>query len=190
MHPRTTLERKLHPCMQALPRRSPAKVLSGLGVQIPQSTSPLAYTTSYSEIQHEPCITCEGQASMPWFEEITSQRDTTGGVACSNLLCLPVRHILSLPSDAAQPTQVPRAKEDARELYAATVSVYPLYETTRQEGDGSTLPGRTLRGKLTPQIRKMTTRASIKIYANLHILMFLCVSKISLTCDQAPFRES
>ena len=73
---------------------------------------------------------------MPWFEEITAQRDTTGGVACSNLLCLPVRHILSLPSDAAQPTQVPRAKEDARELYAATVSVYPLYETTRQEGDG------------------------------------------------------
>ena len=85
---------------------------------------------------HEPCITCEGQASMPWFEEITAQRDTRGGVACSNLLCLPVRHILSLPSDAAQPTQVPRAKEDARELYAATVSVYPLYETTRQEGDG------------------------------------------------------
>ena len=72
---------------------------------------------------------------MPWFEEITAQRDTRGGVACSNLLCLPVRHILSLPSDAAQPTQVPRAKEDARELYAATVSVYPLYETTRQEGD-------------------------------------------------------
>ena len=123
----------MHPHMQALPRRSPAKVLSGLGVQNPQSTSPLAYTASYDEIQHEPCITGEGQATMPWFEEITSQRDTTGGVACSNLLCLPVRHILSLPSDAAH---VPRAKEDARELYAATVSVYPLYETTRQEGDG------------------------------------------------------
>ena len=61
---------------------------------------------------------------MPWFEEITSQRDTTGGVACSNLLCLPVRHILSLPSDAAQPTQVPRAKEDARELYAATDTAF------------------------------------------------------------------
>ena len=85
MHPRTTLERKLHPCMQALPRRSPAKLLSGLGVQNPQSTRPLANTTSYSEIQHEPCITCEGQASMPWFEEITSQRDTTGRFRCESL---------------------------------------------------------------------------------------------------------
>ena len=92
---------------------------------------------------------------MPWFEEITAQRDTTGGVACSNLLCLPVRHILSLPSDAAQPTQVPRAKEDARELYAATVSVYPLYEATRQEGDewpvgGPALLLRTIRGEIDP----------------------------------------
>ena len=147
--------RIVHPYMQALPQQSPAKVLSGLGVQNPQSTRPFANTTSYSEIQHEPCITCEGQASMPWFEEITSQRDTTGGVACSNLLCLPVRHILSLPSDAAQPTQVLRAKEDARELYAATVTVYPLYETTRQEGDGWPVGGqykplRTLRGKIDP----------------------------------------
>ena len=115
---------------------------------------------------HEPCITCEGQASMPWFEEITSQRDTTGGVACSNLLCLPVRHILSLPSDAAQPTQVPRAKEDARELYAATVSVYPLYETTRQEGDewpvGKLHIYEPYGGKSTMEIPKMTTRASIR----------------------------
>ena len=73
----------------------------------------------------------------------------------SNLLCLPVRHILSLPSDAAQPTQVPRAKEDARELYAATVSVYPLYEAIRQEGDewpvgGPTLLLRTMQGKIDP----------------------------------------
>ena len=127
----------VHPHMQALPRRSPAKVLSGLGVQHPQSTSPLAYTTSYSEVRRmSPTSQAKAKRAWPWFEEITAQRDTTGGVACSNLLCLPVRHILSLPSDAAQPTQVPRAKEDARGLYAATVSVYPLYETTRQEGDG------------------------------------------------------
>ena len=153
--------------MQALPRRSPAKVLSGLGVQNPQSTSPLAYTASYDEIQHEPCITGEGQATMPWFEEITSQRDTTGGVACSNLLCLPVRHILSLPSDAAQPTQVPRAKEDARELYAATVSVYPLYETTRQEGDGW-----PVRGPNSAFVNP-TGGKSIKILTNFHLLVIL-----------------
>ena len=61
----------------------------------------------------------------------------------SNLLCLPVRHLLSLPSNAAQPSQVPRAKEDARELYAAAKSVYPLYETTRQEGDEWPVGGQT-----------------------------------------------
>ena len=71
----------------------------------------------------------------------------------SKLLCLPVRHSLSLPSDAAQPSQVPRANEDARELYAAVESVYPLYETTRQEGDewpvgGPTPPFRTLQGEI------------------------------------------
>ena len=86
----------------------------------------------------------------------------------SNLLCLPVRHSLSLPSDAAQPAQVPRAKEDARELYAAVESVYPLYETTRQEGDewpvgGPTPLWETLRGEIDP-VDSKNGNESIKYY--------------------------
>ena len=67
----------VHPYMQALPRRSPAKVLSGLGVHhIPRFHDLIheygarALRTSLAKAMH----------AWPWLEEVAAQRDTTGGV--------------------------------------------------------------------------------------------------------------
>ena len=67
----------VHPYMQALPRRSPAKVLSGLGEHhIPRFHDLIheygarALRTSLAKAMH----------AWPWLEEVAAQRDTTGGV--------------------------------------------------------------------------------------------------------------